>query len=147
MSESCPMIFVNVDSNVSRLSALFTSLVVIVYILSLNVYFLYFLALDFYMRLFAKKELSLIFVSAKFIKGLLRLQDKNVDGGAKRLAGFLGLSFVTLLIAANYLHFELLSYLIALVFLSCSLLDALFDYCLGCKTYHIIKKIYPDFMT
>jgi hypothetical protein len=32
------------------------------------------------------------------------------------------------------------------VFVLCSLMDALVNYCVGCKIYFIIKKIYPNFM-
>jgi len=147
MSYSCPMTFQNVDSNISRFSALLVSSLVITYSFTLNPYILYFLAFDFYMRLFCQKNFSLILHTAKLLKIIFRLKDKMIDGGSKRLAGYFGMFFVGLLIAFNHLHLDLVSYITAVVFLSCSLLDALFNYCLGCKIYFLIKKINPDFMT
>lgn len=147
MSYECPITFENVDSNVSRFSALQVSILVITYMFTLNPYILYFLAVDFYIRLFLKKNFSLIFQIANFLKFIFRMKVKNTDGGAKRLAGFLGLFFVSSLIILNLINLEMFSYVVALIFVFCSLSDALFNYCLGCKTYFIIKKIYPSFMT
>lgn len=147
MSYTCPITFENVDSNISRLSSLLVSLFVVIYLLSLNPYILYFLAFDFYMRMFCQKNFSLVFQASKILKLTFRFSDKMVDGGSKRLAGYFGIFFVLTLVSLNHLHFDLASYTVGIIFLTCSLLDALFNYCLGCKIYFIIKKIYPSFMT
>lgn len=146
MSYSCPMSFIKVDSNVSRINSLFVSSFVIAYLLTSSVYIIYFIFLDFSIKLFLNKEYSPIFVVSRFIKKGLKLKDKLIDGGSKRLAAYFGLLFAFLLIVAHYFYSDVLTYTIAIVFLSCALLDVIFDYCLGCKIYFIIKKIYPDFM-
>ena len=147
MPNSCPLNFEKVDSNVSRISALFVASLVIIYLMSSNIYILLFLAVDFSMKLFLNKEFSIIHILANSLKNLLRFTDKFTDGGAKRLAGMFGLLFVALLIGTHFLDASLLSLVIAAIFLSCSLLDVFFNYCIGCKVYFIIKKIYPSFMT
>jgi hypothetical protein len=81
------------------------------------------------------------------IKIIFRLKDKYVDSGAKKLAGIFGISFIVMLILVKHIGFFELSYVIGGVFMLCSLLDALMDYCLGCKIYVFIKKIYPNFMS
>ena len=147
MSHTCPVSFENVDSNIARFSALLVSLFVVFYLLSLNPYILYFLAYDFYMRLFCQKKFSLVFQVSKILKVVFNLKDKMVDGGSKRLAGYFGVFFVLLLVSLNHLHLDMASYIVGAVFLFCASLEALFNYCLGCKIYFIIKKIYPKFMT
>lgn len=147
MPNSCPLNFERVDSNVSRLSALFVASLVILYLFSSNVYILIFLALDFIIKLFLNKEFSPISMLSKQIKSLLRMKEKFTDGGAKRLAGMFGLLFVFLLIIAHFLNAPFISLVVAAIFLSCSLLDLFFSYCIGCKIYFIIKRVYPAFMS
>lgn len=146
MSNACPLNFQKVDENVSRISALFVATLVVAYLLLHNVFVLYFLVLDFVLRLFVNRTNSPIILSAQFFKNILNIQEKLVDGGAKKLAGFFGLFFVVLLLLAHYFTSWGISMSVAAIFLLCSLLDVFFNYCLGCKIYHIIRKFYPNFM-
>lgn len=146
MSYSCPLSFESLDTNISRVSSLFVSSLIIYYMLTFNIFVLYFLFADFMLKLFCAKHFSLIYQLSKVIKSSLKLNDKFSDSGAKRLAGFFGLFFIILLISTNHLNLYNLSIVFGVIFLSCSLLDAFFNYCLGCKVYFVIKKIYPSFM-
>ncbi len=147
MSNSCPLNFERVDSNVSRLSSLFVASLVTLYLFTSNIYILIFLVLDFTIKLFINRELSPIVMLAHSIKVTFRIKDKFSDGGAKRLAGMFGLLFVFLLILTHFLNVWVGSLVVATVFLSCSLFDVFFNYCIGCKVYFIIKRIYPSFMS
>ena len=146
MSNSCPLNFERVDSNVSRLSSLFVASLVTLYLFTSNIYILIFLVLDFTIKLFINRELSPIVMLAHSIKVTFRIKDKFSDGGAKRLAGMFGLIFVFLLIATHFLNAWVGSLIVAGILLSCSLFDVFFNYCIGCKVYFIIKRIYPSFM-
>lgn len=146
MSNTCPLNFKKVDSNVSRFSAFVVASLVIVYLLTSNVFVLFFLTFDFIMKLFVNRGISPIALLGEFLKGFFKIKENYVDGGAKRLAGLFGLFFVLLLTLAHYIAPWEVSLGVAAVFLTCSLLDVFFDYCLGCKIYYIIKKIYPNFM-
>jgi len=146
MANACPLNFKQVDSNLSRFSALLVASLVITYLYTLNVYILYFLALDFIMKLFLNRGISPINLFAEFLKGLFNIKSRYTDGGAKRLAGFFGLFFVILLIIIHFINIWNISLVIAGVFLACSLLDVFFNFCIGCKIYFIIKKLYPNFM-
>jgi len=126
MSNACPLNFTKVDSNVSRFNALFVAILVITYLYTENIYILLFLFFDFVLKLFLNPGVSPIMMLAEFLKNIFHI--------------------VTSLIITHFLHIWLLSLSLALVFLACSLLDVFFDYCIGCKIYFIIKKIYPNFM-
>ena len=147
MNYSCPMSFKQVDSNVSRLTSLLVASLVIAYLLYNDVYILYIVAIDFFMRLFVTKESSVLKMIAVGVKEFFSFNDKFVDSGAKRLAGYFGLIFVFMLIIAHYYASYSITLAIAAIFLSCSLLDVFLNFCLGCKIYHIIKKFYPSFMS
>jgi len=144
MSYSCPLNFEQVDSNISRISSFIVASLVITYAVSLNIFILYFLFLDFVNKLFFKKEYSPIAMLALFIKKLFRIKNKYCDGAAKRLATYFGLLFIFLLIVTSLFDFYILSLFVLVTFLSCSFLDAFFNYCLGCKIYYISKKFFPN---
>lgn len=146
MSVACPLNFKKVDANVNRFSALFVAALVGLYLYTTNVYILYFLTFDFVMKLFLNRGISPISMLAEFFKGVFKIKDHLVDGGAKRLAGLFGLLFVLLLIVTHYLDLWSASLGVAIVFLACSLLDVFFGFCIACHIYFIIKKIYPNFM-
>ena len=147
MSYSCPLSFENIDSNISRMNSLMVSSLVITYLITFNAVIIYFLLFDFSMRLFCQKRLSLINNLSLLIKKSLKLKDKFSDSGAKRLAGYFALFFLLMLVAGNNLNIYTFSVVVASIFLICSLMDALFNFCIGCKIYFIIKKIYPSFMS
>ena len=147
MSYSCPLNFVQVDSNASRLSSLMVAALVILYLTTSIEYILYFLILDFSLKLFVNKNHSLISIIAHSLRKLLKMQEKFTDGGAKRLAGIFGLIFVSMLLLTDFLGLSSLTYIVAGIFLSCSLLDVFINYCLGCQIYYIVKKLYPSFMS
>ncbi len=147
MSYSCPLNFVQVDSNASRISSLIVATLVFAYLFTSLTFILYFLVFDFSLKLFLNKKYSLISILALYLRKLFTMKEKLTDGGAKRLAGIFGLIFVLLLLITDLLALKALSFLVAGIFLLCSLLDLIFNYCLGCKIYYIIKKIYPNFMS
>ncbi|MEA2100412.1 MAG: DUF4395 family protein, partial [Campylobacterota bacterium] len=93
MSYSCPLSFEQIDSNVSRITSLFVSSLIITYLFTFNIVIIYFLLFEFIMKFFCKKELTITHKSAIFIKKLLKLEDKIADSGAKRLAGYFAIFF------------------------------------------------------
>jgi len=141
------MSFKQIDSNVSRVTSFIVASFVIAYLCFDAVFILYLIAFDFIMRLFITKDSSVFYMSALLLKDIFNIKDKFVDSGSKRLAAYFGLAFVLMLIVAHSLHSWILTLSIAAIFLSCSLLDVFLDFCLGCKIYYIIKKIYPNFMS
>ena len=147
MSYSCPLSFENIDSNISRMNSLMVSSLVITYLITFNAVIVYFLLFDFSMRLFCQKRLSLINNLSILIKKSLKLKDKFADSGAKRLAGYFALFFLLMLVAGNNLNLYIFSIVVGSIFLICSLMDAFFNYCIGCQIYFIIKKVYPSFMS
>ena len=90
---------------------------------------------------------SLISMLAHTLRKSLKMPEKFTDGGAKRLAGIFGLIFVSMLLLTDFLGLSSLTYIVAGIFLSCSLLDVFINYCLGCQIYYIVKKLYPSFMS
>ncbi|MDF1876470.1 DUF4395 domain-containing protein [Sulfurimonas sp. SAG-AH-194-L11] len=140
-NKSCPISLVSVDSNIARINAFYTGILVVIYFLTLQTPILYFLILDFSTRLFLKKEYSFLFILSSATKDILKFPSKKVDAAPKRLANYFGLLFSLLITAATLLELMTLMYILLGVLFLCILLEVIFNYCLGCEIYHIYKRI------
>ena len=146
MSQTCPLAFRLIDGTLARLSAVFVFLFTVLFLLTGINLFLFFVLVDFFMRLYGLKKYSIIHNLAIISKKIFSFKTEMVDAGAKRLAAHFGVFFIFLLLIESFLNLDLLLYLTAGIFLLCSGLEIIFAYCVGCKIYFIIKKIYPNFM-
>ena len=145
MFESCPITLNQVDGNMHRIGAFFVITLVILYLISSLILFLYILALEFFIRLYLNKQFSIIFQLSKTVKKIFKIKTMMTDTGAKRLAAIFGLIFSILLIIEAHLALDTALYITASILLICALMEVIFDYCVGCTVYNIIKKIYPNF--
>ncbi len=146
MSQSCPISFYKVDSIITRINAVYITLLIIIFLLTSSTLILFLLIYDFTIRLYNLKNFSFIYQLSKLTQKIFQFKSHLVDGAAKRLATYFGLSFIVLLLLTSWLHMQIILYIVATVFLACTSLEILFNYCIGCKIYFIIKKIYPKFM-
>lgn len=143
MSQACPLLFRQVDANISKMSAIAVSSGVIVYLITMQKFILIFIIIDFILRLSKYKGISPIFRGSCFIKRILNLPTRLEDAGAKRLAAVFGLVFSVTMLGFDFLGLILGIWIVAAIFITCVVLDLLFDYCIACKVYSIARKIYP----
>ncbi len=146
-SQSCPMSFQQIDATIARIGAFFVCCLVLSFFATNSIVLLYILAVDFYIRIYSNKSYSLIYQLSKFIKKIFKLETKLTDSAAKRLAAQFGLLFSLVLIVLAHLELTMALYPIAITLLACASLEFIFEYCIGCKVYYVIKKIYPNFST
>jgi hypothetical protein len=143
MSQACPLLFRQIDATVVKVSASLVMGSVILYLLTSEKWILVFLIIDFLIRLSGYKKLSPIFALSKGLQTLLKLPVRLEDAGAKRLAAFFGLFFMIGILIGDLEGWGGAVWVIAILFMSCVLLDLFFDYCIACKIYSYSKKIYP----
>ncbi|MGZ5208925.1 MAG: DUF4395 domain-containing protein [Sulfuricurvum sp.] len=143
MSQTCPLLFRQIDSTIAKTSAFFVMSGVIIYLITMQKWILVFLIVDFLIRLSGYKKMSLIFQLSIGIQKLFKLQVRLEDAGAKRLAAFFGLFFMIGMLIADAAGWNIAVWVIAVVFMGCVLLDLFFDYCIACKVYSYAKKMYP----
>lgn len=139
-NKSCPISLVSVDSNIARINAFYTGMLVVIYLLTLQVPILYFLILDFATRLFYKREYSFLFILSSATKDILKFPSVKVDAAPKRLANYFGLIFAVLITLAALLDLTAIMYVLLIVLLVCIFLEVVFNYCLGCEIYHLYKR-------
>ena len=141
-SKSCPISLISVDENIARVNAFYVGLFFLLYLLNVSSVIIYFLILDFMIRLFANREYSPLFLLSRATKELLHLQTKRVDAAPKRLASFFGLIFLVTIAFFSLLGFSLIVYILSGILLTCIALEVLFAYCLGCEIYYLYQKIF-----
>jgi hypothetical protein len=141
MARSCPLSFKQIDGTIARINAVFITLLVVMFLITSNEFILYFLAIDFLLRLSNYKSFSPIFNLSKNVKKLFSLKTNMTDAGAKRLAAYFGLIFIVLMSILSNLNLDVALYITATILLFCSSLEVLFNYCVGCEIYHIYKKL------
>jgi hypothetical protein len=143
MSQACPLLFRKIDATISKINAATVVVFVIVYLLTMCKLILFFLIIDFALRLSGKKSFSPIFLFANGVQSVFKLPVCLEDAGAKRLAAFFGLSFMIGILLSDFLGFTAGVWICAVSFISCVILDLLFDYCIACKIYSMFGKIFP----
>lgn len=146
MTQACPLTFRLIDGTIARISAFFVSLFVVLFLVTQLKSILFLILGDFLMRLYGLKSYSIVYNLSLLVKKIFRFPTDMTDAGAKRLAAYFGVLFVSLMILEASFNLNLLLYITIGVFLFCTSMEILFSYCVGCKVYFIIKKIYPSFM-
>lgn len=147
MALACPLNYQQIDATLVRIASFYIIASVIAFLLTSNIYLLYWLAIDTMFRIYGPKGFSMVYQLASMTKYLLRLPDKMSDAAAKRLASQFAMLFVLMLIVGYHLEMATFIYAVAAVFLFCAALELLFDFCVGCKVYYIMKALFPGFHT
>lgn len=141
MAPACPITFRQIDGTIVRINALTLSLILVSYLFSGQIGFIYILGIDLIIRLFINVKLSPINQLSYLIKAAIRAKTQNTDAGAKRLAGFfaLGFSWIVIILHSFGLVYEAKA--LSSVFLTFSSLELFFNFCVGCKIYFIYKRL------
>ena len=138
-NKSCPVSFQLIDGTIARIGAYFVILFILIYLFTSQIFFLYILALDFLMKIYVNKLYSIIFQLSRFVKKILKLKTKMTDAAAKKLAAQFGLLFSLLLVFEVLFDFQLAFYITVSILLFCASIEALFNYCVGCEIFYILK--------
>ncbi len=141
MSPACPITFRQIDGTIVRINALSLSLILVAYLFSGEISFIYILGVDLIIRLFINVKLSPINQLSHLIKAAIRAKTQNTDAGAKRLAGFFAIGFAWTVIILHSFGLVYEAKVLSSVFLAFSSLELFFNFCVGCKIYFIYKRL------
>ena len=135
MSPSCPISTRRVDSNMTRLISFQVALFTLALLLTQEKLFAFILLFDFSVRVLRITTVSPFYIVGKFMLNGWGAEPKFCDESPKRFALYLGL-FMSLVLALFVTSGSLeITIFIAVILLTCALLETLFDFCIGCKIY------------
>lgn len=139
----CPISNEKIDSNVSRLTIFISVILVAIFIFTLQPWFLYVAALDYFIRAFGNSQYSPLRFLALKISEIFGWSPKMIDKAPKVFASRLG--FLCLLASSGLIIIgqTLASIIIAAMAGSLFLLDASNIICVGCVIYHHL--VFPHF--
>jgi hypothetical protein len=128
-----------VDGNILRVIAFEVSFLTLLLLLTQESMFAFILLSDFLLRTFRFVSFSPLYLIAKFIIKGWGIEPKLCDESPKRFALYLGL-VVSLFLVLFYLSGSFfIATMIALILLSCALLETFFEYCIGCQVYYVLQ--------
>ena len=140
MQNVCPITDKRINEQVARLNALFTVLLVSLFIAFKFWPGLAFLLVDFLLRGFVDSKYSPIAAASKWVTKQMKLSPKMINAGPKIFAAQVGsfLSSVILVAYAFGCHSACLG--IAFILGVFSFLESAFGICVACKLYPIIRR-------
>lgn len=136
---TCPINYLTVDENQTRVIAGQVTLLLAIYFIIPHFIFPTILLLDFGFRLSGIKAYSPLFVASQWVISSLKITPIPVNSAPKRFAAQIGLLFSVLLLSTT-LFLPVVAYWIAGIFIACAFLEVAFAFCLGCHVYHYLIK-------
>jgi len=143
LTQSCPISFNRIDANLVRIIATEVMIIALLLIFTQELIFALILLFDFSVRSLKLKQLSILALVAHFIIRYFKIKPKLCDEAPKRFALYLGVVIITLVTLLYFFQFNLLATVFASTLLVCAFLEAAFDYCIGCKIYHLLHYFQP----
>ncbi|MDT8339510.1 MAG: DUF4395 domain-containing protein [Sulfurimonas sp.] len=137
---SCPVSFKIVDQNIIRIVASLVSALGILFIFNPNLIILALLLYDFFVRVLGHEKISPLYNLAKLLSKLFGVKKDKIDAGPKEFALKIGFLFALLCVVAFLFNQIFTAVLIMTILTVCALLEALFNYCIGCKIYILLRR-------
>jgi len=130
----CPISKETANKSVVRLTGFLIATLIALYALSNSVYIIIVILIDFIVRAFTSLKYSpLSWVATQIVK-VLHLKPIIIDKAPKIFASRVGLLFSITALAVYPLNPQI-SLILLLILMVFALLEALFDFCVGCIVY------------
>ena len=141
MIQSCPISFNRIDAHIVRIIAFQVVLVAFLLLWTQHLFFALILLFDFLVRTLQLKKISPFSTIAKLISQFFHLKPQLCDEAPKRFALYLGLGIISFFTTFLMFGFIKVALFMISILIICASLEALFDYCIGCKIYHYLQFI------
>jgi len=137
----CPISNKKTDENVARFNALYTTVLLLLFLTSDNIIPIVFLLFDFSLRGLELAKYSPLAFLSRQSSSALNLKSKIINAGPKLFAARIGIMFslVTLIFYASGLNTAAI--VTASVFGICAFLEASIGFCVACQIYPLIYKL------
>lgn len=137
----CPISNKKTDENVARFNALYTTVLLLLFLTSDNIIPIVFLLFDFSLRGLELAKYSPLAFLSRQSSSALNLKSKIINAGPKLFAARIGILFslVTLIFYAFGLNSAAI--VTASIFGICAFLEASIGFCVACQIYPLIYKL------
>jgi len=142
---SCPVVYRQIDGNQARLTAAEVTVLLLFSLFTGSEWPAFFLVGDFFLRSGSFAKYSPLAALARLQKHVFGIGSKKVDAGPKIFASRIGLIFSGLLSILAVAEFTAAFQIVAILFVTCTFLEAAFGFCVACQIYPFWKKIRNSF--
>jgi hypothetical protein len=137
----CPISEKKVNERVARVNATFTVLLIAGFLITQNIVFIAFLAIDFFIRTADLAKYSLVAMSSKNIVKYLQVKELMINAGPKIFAARIGLILCSLIIISYMLNVKIPALVIAGILGLFSFLEAALGLCVACEIYPFVYRL------
>lgn len=140
MAHSCPIDGNQINEPTVRVVALLVAITAATGAWLQSPYIFLFLAYDFYVRGFDKKQWSLFRLIGIKAVNILEVREKLIDAGGKKFAAKIGFIFSAALTLFTLFGWQAGVFVLSATLVVFALLESTLAYCVGCKVYSILNK-------
>jgi hypothetical protein len=101
-----------------------------------------FLAFDFFVRGFDKKEWSLFRYFGIKTVTIIDIKEKLIDAGGKKFASKVGFILSGILTVATFLQLPIVVYALGGILVLFAIMEAILAFCVGCKIYSLFSRLW-----
>ena len=141
MTQTCPISFKRVDANFVRIIAAQVISIALLLVYTQEIIFALILLFDFSVRILNLKQLSILAYIAQLIIKYFKIEVQLCDEAPKRFALYLGLIIIVIFTLLYVFQLNILASMLVSILLLCAFLEATFNYCVGCKIYHLLQYL------
>lgn len=138
----CPISDKKINERVARTNAVFTVLVLAGFTVTLNLFLILFLLVDFMLRSTSYSKISLIGIVSRSIVKYLPYNDHFINAGPKIFAARIGLIFSFLILLSLLFGAHVLVHSLSFILGVFSFLEAVFGICVACEIYPWVYKMF-----
>ncbi len=140
MSPSCPISGRRIDSNIVRFISVEIAITAIFLLVTHHFIFALLLLVDFSFRVLRMNAYSPFAIIASYALKTMQVSPRMSDEAPKRFALYLGWGMTILLVLFVLTGYGYGVTFITLILLTCSMMEAVFEFCVGCTLYHALLR-------
>ena len=141
MAHTCPIEGTKLNEPTVRVVALLVAITAAAGIHYQSYILFLFLAFDFYVRGFNKKDWSLFrYIGIKTVT-VFNVKEKLIDAGGKKFAAKTGFILSALLTLSSLMQFQVTVSVLGGILVLFAILESALAYCVGCKVYTLYNKL------
>ena len=140
MSLVCPVSEKYTDENMARLNALFTLIIILIFLFTPCKWIIFLTVADFLLRRILNGRFSYISMISNLTTGFLGIKKTNINAGPKLFAANVGFVLSLLAGLCYYTQLHNVSYLLAGTLAFFTFLESFLNICAACILYPFVSK-------
>ena len=138
---SCPVDFVKVNENKTRITAFIVILVTALFLVTGSWWIMLILSIDFFLRAFKLNKYSPLDNASSMAVKLLSVKNIPVDRAPKRFAAKIGCLFASVITIVDIFGNVTIANILAYILILFAFLESAFAVCVGCYMYTFLLKV------